>query len=694
MSALPKPLPTPPLGFRYYKSEKQILHARELFAYQHLLRKAWTELKLTGVLTLNGVPTVYVADCRKPLPAQEAAERHLKFWNQGLATVLLLRDPQRVRVLSSMTKPQAPPSANDDTIADSVVEDLTASVDLATQAAWAERFYLQIGNGHYYSRPENRSKFDPKQTVDAYLLDNLESVRDELMDGRDGLSAPIAHAFLGRMLFTCYLCHRGIVKLENYIKGTDGMDLLQLLVSTGSAKAQAVLYDKLFPALRKEFNSSMFDEDLSGEQSAIKPRHLLAIQHFLEGSEVRSGQRTLGFNAYDFSFIPVETISSIYEKFLEHEDEEGKRKLGAYYTPRLLAEMTLDLALRDRQKLSGLRFFDPSCGSGIFLVLAFNRLVSEWRASLTTNVRVATQAKALLGRLGQLTGVDKNLTACRITCFSLYLAFLDQFTPTDVRHYIDKIGKLPNLLTATGFKKTDVSVVHHRDFLELPEAWHGKFDIVMGNPPWVGRGTKQLAHRFMSESPRYLNQHGVSCLILPTKVFLNKTDDFQKTWLSQATLETVIQMADFRFILFKEALCPAAIVRFTPHQPANDHEIEYITPKVTRSDLRDGLIAVSPQDRKWLPLKLLLSAAQHDVMSVVWKTRLWGTARDQKLLGYLFTFPRLGSITEQLRGRQPKMADKLFVTGQGCKPWKASSKTKPDRELKELGDWKPEDPIV
>ncbi len=663
MSAALQPLPAPPSGFRYYGKPKDVLRCADMLAYQHIVLKAWADLKLSGVLTLNGVPTVYISDSKKPLPPSEVAERQLKFWNQGLATVLLLRDPQNVRVFSSMRKPLDPAKADNEGIKSMLVE----SLGMATQAAWAGQFYLQVGTGHYYNKPEHREKFDPAATVDAYLLNNLEKVRDELVSGKNALSAPMAHAFLGRILFTCYLCHRGIIKLENYLKGTTATDVLELLTSTAAETATTLLYGQLFPKLKREFNSSMFDDELDAESTAIKPRHIEAIRHFLEGSEVATGQRTLDFAAYKFAYIPVETISSVYEKFLDHEDETGKRELGAFYTPRLLAEMTLDLALKDRPQLSNLRFLDPSCGSGIFLVLVFNRLVAEWRRGAKKDLTIPEQADALMERLGRLRGVDRNLTACRITCFSLYLAFLDQFDPADVRQYVAETGhKLPNLLDSPKIKKPTIPVVWHRDFTELDSTWQEPFDVVVGNPPWVGRGSKQIAHQFMELAPKFLKPDGTATLILPTKIFFNKTDAFQKQWLEQVTLETVIQLADYRFILFKGAICPSVIARFKPQPPEADHAVEFIAPKVTLTDLRDGLIAVGAQDRKWIPLQTLLGAAEQGAIGMAWKTYLWATPRDRKLLSYLFTLPRLGEIAGS--PAQVKRGEKRWSKGQGFQP--------------------------
>jgi hypothetical protein len=184
----------------------------------------------------------------------------------------------------------------------------------------------------------------------------------------------------------------------------------------------------------------MFDDELAVEQGLVTPAHFAVIGRFLKGDAIANGrgQRSLGFWAYDFKFIPIETISSIYEKFLEKEDEKGKRAAGEFYTPRLLAEMAVDLALGGTSPLyaENRRFLDPACGSGIFLVILFNRMAAEWSAGQRADPSPQAKADALVSRLDTLRGVDKNSTACRIACFSLYLAFLDQFDPPGVRAFI------------------------------------------------------------------------------------------------------------------------------------------------------------------------------------------------------------------------------------------------------------------
>lgn len=694
-----KHLPKPPRGFGYYRSPREVIRDRKLLPYQRLLLRMWKEMErndkgreLTAVLTLNGIPTVYLCDSRHPVAPGDAAEIHRQFWNQGVATVLLLRDPHRLYVFSSMTKPVDASTANQSDIDACLVE----TINLAKQATWARSFYLRLATGQYYSG-DNQAKFDPQEGVDAYLIDNLAAVRDKLIEGKAGLKPSVAHAFLGRVLFTCYLCDRGIIDLRDYFPNRAWSRLLDLLGSEAGRDPRSDLYGKLFHTLKGEFNGSMFDDDLDGEAKLIQPVHLETIRRFLNGDKVRDRQRSLGFWAYDFKFIPVETISAIYEDFLEAEGSSEKHESGAYYTPRFLAEMTLDLALENLRPLRGKRFLDPACGSGIFLVLLFNRLAAEWQAAQKGPTTPSEKARVLRELLSSLTGVDKYATACRIACFSLYLAFLDQFDPPGLRAYMKETGKkLPSLLQFADTSRTspDLPVIWEGDFHQLKSLWKAHYHIVVGNPPWAGRGKKQIAHEFMEAAPDVLTDSGRACLLLPSKVFLNQTDAFQARWLSRVTLDKVVQLADYRFILFKEALCPCNIVRFTKHTPdPSTHEIEYVTPKVSRVDLRDGVIPVASQDRKWIPLRLLLGAAGQKATAVVWKSHLWGTGRDLKFLNFLFTLPRLEERVDLLSRTKGKR-DKPWAAGQGCKPWKKDSKAKPDRALKSLGTWSSEDPFV
>ena len=184
----------------------------------------------------------------------------------------------------------------------------------------------------------------------------------------------------------------------------------------------------------------------------------------------------------------------------------------------------------------------------------------------------------------------------------------------------------------------------------------------------------------MARTPALLLPDGKAALLLPTKVFFNKTDAFQSEWLRAVTLEKVVQLADYSFILFTNALCPCLIARFNPSAPAVEmHSVEYLTPKVARVDLRQGAIPIAPTDRKEIPLRLLLGAAEKKAATMAWKSHFWGTPRDVKFLQHLFALPRLGEYagTE----REVQKGERRWVVGQGCQPLTLESKSDTPKPL-------------
>ncbi len=648
-------------GTKLYTSKQSVASASSILAYRHAMLRAWDQLELSAILAVDGLPTLYLKEAKRKISAADANKFQKDFWNQGIATVFVIADPVVIRIFSGM----APPSG--DQAGDENPECLIQALENADLALRLKEISAEMATGQFYRKfPEH---FDPQSTVDSYLLENIGAVRDVLTapaPDHQSLEPAQAHSFIGRVLFACYLIDRGIVNLRNYEFGGAAKDLRELLEPLGFRERKETLYS-LFKDLRDHFNGNMFDRDLESECRAIRKVHMDAVVEFLQGHPLKEKQRSLGFWAYNFKLIPVETISAIYEDFLEKEDQIGKRKAGAYYTPRFLAELVVDAAMEHVVDYRDQRFTDPACGSGIFLVVLFNRLASIWQAD-NPRAHYRTKARELLRILEeQLHGVDKNLTACRIACFSLYLAFLDQFDPPDIQDYIERTGnRLPSILR---FKETenhalDFPVVFEDDFLEPSGALPDNTTVFIGNPPWAGRGSKQIALKFMQRVGELLPDNGTACLLLPSKVFLNQTDSFQRDFLISVTVDRVIQLADYRKILFTNARTPTSVVRFRAGPPdLSTLVINYDTPKVSVSDLRQGVIPILPCDRKELTLRHLLAAADAQLAPVVWKQNLWGTPRDLKFLELLMSMPKLSGLVG--------MPDELkrWIKGQGFQPY-------------------------
>lgn len=306
--------------------------------------------------------------------------------------------------------------------------------------------------GEFYRRHTDRLRTG--RPVDKYLLENLRAARDLLCDPADGgaLGRDVAHAFLGRSLFTCYLLERGIIgrkQLEAVgapVERTLWQVLDKLAGETSPTAATDSLFN-LFKLLHEDFNGSMFGGTFTTERKDLQAQHLDVLRQFLRGDDLKARQQTLGFGLYDFRFIPIELISSIYESFLAAEDVQPdqheelqtdysktkRRQTGAYYTPPRLAELVVDIATQGWDTFLDKRCLDPACGSGVFLVILFQRMAEEWRRKnrSATNVQRGLALRQFLTE--KLRGVDRDKTACLVACFSLYLAFMDQFEPPDIR---------------------------------------------------------------------------------------------------------------------------------------------------------------------------------------------------------------------------------------------------------------------
>lgn len=681
----------------FFSERAQLDRTPRPLPYAHAVRRVWQEMRLNGVLYVDRSPAAYMKEVRRDDPAT-LNTLHRDFWNHGIAPLLIVSTPSQVIILSS----RACPAEGDEPLAGT--ERLVQQLDATSDALEIEQLVTAVESGQIYTR--NSASFDRRNAVDRQLLDSLSFLRQKLIKDLDPATA---HALLMRLVFTCYLIERGIVlghrlddsRLSNV---SPSGKLIGLLDGHKSRKARDILY-ALFRELKPLFNGSLFDADLETEQKQVTDQHVDLIRRFLRGDDLRHGQQTLDFWAYNFSMIPVETISSIYEEFVEEDignkrnasskvesKKDKKREAGAFYTPPDLAELVVDEAIEGYDTLLDKTVLDPACGSGVFLVSLFNRMAEEWRRKHPTK-RSATRARELRKLMrNQVFGIDKENAACRVACFSLYLALLEKLEPSDI-HALRKEEEapfLPPLLLEHGQQLgEEPRTVVEGNFFDPNLRWvREKFDIIVGNPPWVSRGNstdplflewretdpdvlapgKQIACGFLWQAPKRLEKNGRCALLVPSAILLNKhTNKFQKAWLKHHTLERAVQLSDVRHLLFDEAIHPAVILRFNGRPPETaDASVEYVVPKADGCARRTGTITVYEGDRKTLRLEHLLRAATAGTVPTLWKKHFWGTPRDVELVDRLAEMPQLSKIAGRPNER------KRWVKGQGFKPIRES----------------------
>ncbi|OLP16962.1 hypothetical protein BST81_18435 [Leptolyngbya sp. 'hensonii'] len=683
----------------FFRSFDELQAMQSGVAQAHVMRRAWKDLELDGILYQDKSPYVYFKEVSSIDPI-EMRRLHRKLWNQGIAPLLVVVSPSDFHVYSSLALPAKEDEEIND--GDRLVEILSRTADVLELRQFTRS--LQFGE-LFRKKPQS---FNPKSRVDRYLLKNLEAARERLREPVEGvtLELKVIHALLWRTIFICYLTDRKIINSRYFKKiGAEGVgSLLQLLEKFSPEVSKELLYGRLFQQLKQDFNGDLFEGDLLEESKLIRSSHIRTLNSLLCGDDLSSGQLSLGFWAYDFNVIPIETISGIYERFLEGEDSKQKRQSGTYYTPRFLAEIVLDTALEKFASLLDKKFLDPACGSGIFLVSLFNRIAEEW---LRNNREASNEerARALSAILqNQLFGVDadRTETACRIAAFSLYLAFLDQLEPRAIQGLQEQGNVLPNLIGHNILCQNFFD-----DELELPEF----FDLIVGNPPWVrasGGETlvedwckregfpiaqRQLAYGFIWKAPLHVNNSGRVCFLLPSSLLLNHQDKAikaQREWLSTYAIEQVINLSDMSFYLFDGAIRPALIVSYTKNLPdKNNAFISYLVPKTELETLKAEIISIVSEDRIQVRLAELLYELAKDEAALAWKKSFWGTPRDQKFLDRLSNLPRLADAVDQLKVK-PHKRTRRWIIGQGFQPEGSND----DPEKSKIPSWSPDQLFV
>lgn len=685
----------------FWSVSKGLHHAYLIY---RTLRGDYKIFQPDSVFYVGNSPAAYLKKVSTNKISDEDIRQWQRFlWNQAVVPLLIVKSLTQVHAYTAYTKPERKESEQR---IQSILEDVANTLEL-------DQLWTAIESGMIYKQKPDA--FSRNNAVDQYLLDNLNTTalrlantqpRKTKEEKEDNLK--FAHHFLTRLLFVCYLIERGMIgrrfteteykilrKLRPATQNREGYFLRHLFkeLSTTPQKREALC--RILGYVKRMFNGSLFPDSIEKESVRYTDDFIQAVDNFLQGHDIRTGQQVLGFWAYDFNVIPIETISAVYESFLGEQGklqearvgEDSKRVTGAYYTPLHLAELTVDIALEAIDKKTSkpiheLEILDPACGSGVFLVSLFGRIAESFyrKTEKTTGIDWARKLKP---KLNQLYGIDISSTACHITCFSLYLAFLAWLKPSDVE-YLHKHGeKLPPLLANT--EKDSWNTIHEGNLFDPNLSLERRnFDIVIGNPPWVSgphqrdvdflkwlskkpqvRGpNKQIAHGFMWKAPEYLSDSGIACLLLPAAVLLNDhTNKFQEKWLKSVTVDRVVNFSDLRFVLFDSAIHPCVAIRFQsiPSQPENT--ILYESPKTDIRSQKGGPVYIREEDTIHLELKDILHAAGKGYAPVVWKSYYWGSWRDRRLLLRLIELPKLGDLAGEKREKKRWHKSQGFNSG-------------------------------
>lgn len=338
-----------------------------------------------------------------------------------------------------------------------------------------------------------------------------------------------------------------------------------------------------FHTADQKYNSGLFDfkKDKISDSIAIDNKVIKSIINDLY----------YPLSPYEFSVLSVEILGSAYEQFLGktitlsktgkaliEEKPEVRKAGGVYYTPEYIVEYIVNNTVgkltegKTPKEISKLKIVDPACGSGSFLIGAYQFLLNWHKDYYSNNGKPSkgskdnpltpdgslTTAEKKRILLNNIYGVDLDANAVEVTKLSLLLKCMEGETEasiaTQLRLFHERILptlddniKCGNSLIDVDFYNTELDFGEERKI--KPFSWEkafpnifkqGGFHCVIGNPPYgasfgefekpyisrkykVSEGNYESFSFFIERASALLAPKGVLGYIIPDTWFTLKS---------------------------------------------------------------------------------------------------------------------------------------------------------------------------
>lgn len=575
---------------------------------------------------------IYIADSLEDDPT--FAETHQKLWSWGGVPLVYRKLPGCVQLFRCAHGPDfvsktGVPKCNP-------VKTLKLASAISADPWWDVE---QLRNGALWDNTQAcNTLLSSEKSAHRGLIKAVKQLSDALTE--EGiLPKPLRRKLLILSLLIAYLEQREVFKdgyLGRFLPGAN--EFFEVL-----ANGEALV--NLLEALEKRFNGNVFSLSEADRERLRGSRQLGRFSKLIEGREIAGGQLSL-WKLYSFKDLPVELISHIYQLFVKDAD-------SSVYTPpflvRLMLEETLSWERLDRLQYRGEIILDPSCGSGIFLVEAYKRLVLHWRSR---NRWEKPSVDVLKGLLQQIHGIDLEAGAVELSAFSLCLALCDALEPEALRK---SIKPFPLLAGKT---------LHHSCFFEAKEKDLVKrpIGVVVGNPPFASQLStlgaersyahyksthgplpdKQLAYLFLHESMEMVAEGGVLSMLQQYNFLYNQQSlEFRRSFITKWDVREVLDFISVRG-LFQKGKADTKIIVIVAESTKPSDERKILHAIFRRSGRTDAELGfdIDYYDLHWLPRQLALNNDS------IWRCDLFGGGRTLGFVDQLKQFRTLGQYAD------------------------------------------------
>ena len=535
------------------------------------------------------------------------------------------------------------------------------SIDKETQLLQSLGGEIELTNFTYFELvtgktwEKHQEDLNYKNRVDYHLLQNIKGAREVLVE-KDGKKAKLVNAILGKVIFARYLIDRKVkIKFDGKLRVWTNQEFCQLL-----DKPQEVQnFFEYLEDKEKGFNGDLFPLS-NDEYKQLTTKDYEVLKNLLLGYDFAINHPSL-FELYDFSIIPIEFISNVYELFI---GKDNQKEAGAYYTPLFLVDYilkeTVEKKLIEQQfieegkKYAYCKVLDPACGSGIFLVETLRKIIEKYIEDTGIEIKSEKFKTAIKNlALENIYGIDKDLSAVQVAVFSIYLTLLDYLEPPAIETF-----KFPILLNSNFFEG---------DFFDEQATFNNKlketeFTFILGNPPWKGNGMDNIGKAYLSnrkKEEKYLkkkfsiavnnneiaegfilrasdfakNDAQVAFIIRSSSLYnlgYKKEEEsaFRQYLLEEYFIDRVFELAPVRYEVFEKsnqpAVAPAAIIfyRHANGKNTDQHTVHHISLKQSRFFSLFKIFTINRNDYKKVQQKKLKE------FDWLWKVLVYGSYLD------------------------------------------------------------------
>jgi hypothetical protein len=604
------------------------------------------------------------------------AELHKRLWSWGGVPLLYRKTRGLIQLFRCAHKPDFISPKGEVVCSPFRVLDTAAKI---SDDPWWDASRLR--NGTIWDDPSackamlSASKAAHKQLIDAVRELNTQ-LNEEAV-----LRKHLRRKLLILSLLIAYLEERNVLLPDYFGEFQRGATRFFEILANGEALV------RLLADLEDRFNGNVFALDDADRELLRGSNQLVRFASLVEGRKELNGQLTL-WQLYSFKDLPVELISHIYQIFLTDSD-------SSVYTPPFLVRLMLDEALSwariDRLHQNNEVILDPACGSGIFLVEAYKRLVLHWRSRNDWKM----PGKAVLkGLLSKVHGIDVEQGAVELAAFSLYLALCDALEPEAIR---SSIRLFPQLAGKT---------LHNSCFFDAKSKGLVRESVgaIVGNPPFESKLTtpgaensyecyqtkhgllpdKQLAYLFLHEAMQMIAEGGVLSMLQQYSFLYNQHSlEFRRRFMKQWDVREILDFISVRGLFQKgDADTKVIVVVAEAVSPSVDRRILHATFRRSgRVDAEQGF-DIDYYDLHWLPRQVALKNDR------IWRTDLLGGGRVLALADRLKEMRTLKEYAQHqgwdcgegfIEGKKGKRVAAKHITGKNFVPSVALSNGSLDR---------------